>query len=331
MKNFLKQDGVIAPFIMQNMSKILKVKWLLILLMFLFVSSVEAKRNVEVMQQEKVDLEHEQMIDEWEEEGIFQDSIHFSCDTFTMLSFMKDFQSVKAGFPADSLFRIQWDSLKINPYNVCIDSLPDSFRVNCRPFVAPNTNVITSEFGERWGRFHAGIDSRVVIGDTIRAVFDGKVRITRVGMRKKGYGYFVLVRHNNGFETLYAHLSKVLVTPNQDVKAGEAIGLGGNTGRSTGPHLHFEIRFLGNPINPRKIVNFDTNELIADTFIVDKKSSFKEYIDFINSPIKYHRIKSGDTLGGIARRYRTTVSRLCRLNGIKSTTILRIGRRLRVY
>ena len=318
-------------FIMLNMNKISILKVLSFSFFLFSFLSVSAKRVENKMQYESSISEQEQIIDELEEEEEIQDSIRFSCDTISMLSFMEDVMLGEADFPSDSIFRVEWDSLRINPYKVCIDSLPDSFRVDCRGFYPPNINVITSEFGQRWGRFHAGIDSRLTVGDTIRSAFDGKVRITRVGMRKKGYGYFVLVRHENGFETLYAHLSKVLVKPNQIVKAGEAIGLGGNTGRSTGPHLHFEIRFLGNPINPRRIVNFDTNELIADTFLVDKKSSFKEYIDFVNSPIKYHKVRSGDTLGAIARKYRTTVGRLCRLNGIKSTTILRIGRRLRVY
>lgn len=316
---------------MLNMNKFTILK---VFSFFFFAFSflpTSAKKEENLMQYETAISEQEQVIDESDEEDLIQDSITISCDTLSMLSFMEDVMLGELGFPSDSIFKIEWDSLKINPYKVCIDSLPDSFRVDCRGFYPPNINVITSEFGQRWGRFHAGIDSRLTIGDTIRSAFDGKVRITRVGMRKKGYGYFVLVRHENGFETLYAHLSKVLVNPNQIVKAGEAIGLGGNTGRSTGPHLHFEIRFLGNPINPRRIVNFETNELIADTFVIDKKSSFKEYIDFINSPIQYHKVRSGDTLGAIARKYHTTVSRLCRLNGIKSTTILRIGRRLRVY
>lgn len=239
---------------------------------------------------------------------------------------------IRDSIPCDSMYHGLWDTTRVNPYRIAIDSLPDSFLVDCRGFYPPNINVVTSECGERWGRFHAGTDMRLTIGDTIRAAFDGKVRVTRSTMRKKGYGYFVMIRHNNGLETLYGHLSKVLVKTNQVVKSGEAIGLGGNTGRSTGPHLHFEFRYLGNPINPRKILDItDTTMTVkADTYLVERKASFKEFNDYLHSPIKYYKIKPGDNLGRIAKKYHTTVSRLCKLNKIKSTTILRVGRKIRV-
>lgn len=239
---------------------------------------------------------------------------------------------VRDTIPCDSMYHGIWDVTRVNPYRISIDSVPDSFMVDCRGFYPPNINVVTSECGERWGRFHAGTDMRLKIGDTIRSAFDGKVRITRSTMRKKGYGYFVMIRHKNGLETLYGHLSKVLVNTNQEVKAGDVIGLGGNTGRSTGPHLHFEFRYLGNPINPRKILDISDSSMVvkADTYLVERKVSFKEFNDYLHSPIKYYKIKQGDNLGRIAKKYHTTVSRLCKLNKIKSTTILRVGRRIRV-
>lgn len=239
---------------------------------------------------------------------------------------------IRDSIPCDSMYHGIWDVTRVNPYRISIDSVPDSFMVDCRGFYPPNINVVTSECGERWGRFHAGTDMRLKIGDTIRSAFDGKVRITRSAMRKKGYGYFVMIRHKNGLETLYGHLSKVLVNTNQEVKAGDVIGLGGNTGRSTGPHLHFEFRYLGNPINPRKILDISDSSMVvkADTYLVERKVSFKEFNDYLHSPIKYYKIKQGDNLGRIAKKYHTTVSRLCKLNKIKSTTILRVGRRIRV-
>ncbi len=239
---------------------------------------------------------------------------------------------IRDSIPCDSMYHGIWDVTRVNPYRISIDSVPDSFMVDCRGFYPPNINVVTSECGERWGRFHAGTDMRLKIGDTIRSAFDGKVRITRSTMRKKGYGYFVMIRHKNGLETLYGHLSKVLVNTNQEVKAGDVIGLGGNTGRSTGPHLHFEFRYLGNPINPRKILDISDSSMVvkADTYLVERKVSFKEFNDYLHSPIKYYKIKQGDNLGRIAKKYHTTVSRLCKLNKIKSTTILRVGRRIRV-
>ena len=242
--------------------------------------------------------------------------------------------------PADSLknekvvavYRRGWDSTRVNPYRLPIDSIKDTFVVDCRGFYPPNVNVVTSECGERWGRFHAGTDMRLKIGDSVYAAFDGKVRIARTGSKKKGYGYYVMLQHANGIETLYAHLSKVLVRVNHDVKAGDVIGLGGNTGRSTGPHLHFEIRYLGNPINVRNFLEIkpDTMYMKSDSYTIRPKESFMEFYKFLHSPAVYYKVRPGDNLGRIARRYHTTVSKLCKLNRIKSTTILRVGRRLRV-
>lgn len=233
--------------------------------------------------------------------------------------------------PSDSLYGL-WDNTMVNPYKVSIDSLVDSFVVNCTEYVHPNENVVTSDFGPRWGHFHAGIDLRLNTGDSVKCAFSGKVRIARANknFRRKGYGYFVVVRHENGLETLYGHLSKVLVKPDQIVRAGEIIGLGGNTGRSTGPHLHFETRYLGNPINPRKLIDFDNYVILNDCYVISKKESFKEFNDYLHSPARYYTIRKGDNLGKIARKNHTSVSRLCKLNGIKSTTTLRVGRKIRV-
>lgn len=248
--------------------------------------------------------------------------------------------ATELSLPVDSLsdslvvriYRSGWDSMRVNPYRFPLDSIKDTFVVDCKGFTPPHINVVTSECGERWGRFHAGTDMRLTVGDTIRSAFKGKVRIAKYGHRKKGYGYYVMVQHENGLETLYAHLSKILVKNNQDVESGEPIGLGGNTGRSTGPHLHFEFRFLGNPINTRNLLEIqpDTMYLKDSIYVVRPKESFKEFYNYLHSPIKYYRVRQGDYLGKIARKYHTTVSRLCRLNRITPNTILRIGRRLRV-
>lgn len=283
-------------------------------------------QDIEVMETDSLS-EGDETLDEDVSGTISMDSA--SVKSFTSLSLPVDSLSDSL---VVAIYRSGWDSTRVNPYHFPIDSIKDTFVVDCRGFYPPNINVVTSECGERWGRFHAGTDMRLAIGDSIHAAFDGKVRITRVGARKKGYGYFVLIQHPNGLETLYAHMSKILVHNNQDVKAGDVIGLGGNTGRSTGPHLHFEFRFLGNPINTRNLLEItpDTMYMKADTYTVSKKESFKEFYNYLHSPAQYYKIRQGDNLGRIARRYHTTVSRLCKLNHIKSTTILRVGRRLRV-
>ena len=294
--------------------------------LFAFLPMTISAQEVEVAETDSVSSADDSLDEDLE--SISMDSA--SVKSYTTLSLPIDSLS-------DSLvvavYRSGWDSARVNPYRFPIDSIRDSFVVDCRGFYPPNINVVTSECGERWGRFHAGTDMRLTIGDTSRAAFDGKVRLTRSNSsKKKGYGYFVMIQHANGLETLYAHLSKVLVKNNQNVKAGEPIGLGGNTGRSTGPHLHFEFRFLGNPINTRNLLEItpDTMYMKADTYTITKKGSFKEFYAFLHSPAVYHKVRSGDCLGKIARRYHTTVKQLCRLNHIKPNTTLRIGRRLRV-
>lgn len=149
--------------------------------------------------------------------------------------------------------------------------VPANFKVDLRGFCMPTpSRVVTSKFGPRWRRLHAGLDIKVYIGDTIRAAFDGKIRITNYDRR--GYGYHVVIRHPNGLETLYGHLSKILVKPDAVVKAGDVIGLGGNTGRSYGSHLHFETRLLGQPINPAFMFDFEKQDVTGDFYVCNNKA-----------------------------------------------------------
>lgn len=144
-------------------------------------------------------------------------------------------------------------------------TLPDVYKIDLRGFCMPTpSRVVTSNFGHRWGRAHKGLDIKVYIGDTIRSAFAGKVRI--VGYDGRGYGKYVVIRHNNGLETYYGHLSKQMVSKNQNVKAGEPIALGGNTGRSTGSHLHFETRLCGVAINPALLFDFANQDVTGDFY-----------------------------------------------------------------
>lgn len=144
--------------------------------------------------------------------------------------------------------------------------VPSNYKVDLSGFCMPTpSRQVTSPFGQRWGRLHAGLDIKVYIGDTIRAAFDGKVRITQY--QASGYGYYVVIRHTNGLETVYGHLSKIITKENQIVKAGDVIGLGGNTGRSTGSHLHFETRLCGTPINPALMFDFPNQDVTSNTFV----------------------------------------------------------------
>ena len=172
--------------------------------------------------------------------------------------------------PSADLYQ-DWD----NRYAHKATALPDSFRINLRGFCMPTpSRVITSNFGPRWGRQHKGLDIKVYIGDTIRAAFSGKVRVVRY--EAKGYGNYVVIRHNNGLETIYGHLSKHLVRENQTVRAGDPIGLGGNTGRSTGSHLHFETRLCGVALNPALFFDFRNQDVTGDYYVFRRSTMDRE-------------------------------------------------------
>lgn len=192
---------------------------------------------------------------------------------------------------------------------------------------------ITSRYKYRHGRHHNGIDLDLQTGDTVYAVWSGKIRYSQYN--DGGFGNLVVVRHHNGLETFYAHLSKLIVVPNQYVKAGDPIGLGGNTGNSYGSHLHFEVRFYDIPMDPENVIDFENGICKNENLFIHKDlfrpSSYNVASNYSSpSSRKYYRIRSGDTLSEIARRYSTSVSNLCRLNGIRQTTVLQIGRNLRV-
>jgi murein DD-endopeptidase MepM/ murein hydrolase activator NlpD len=219
-------------------------------------------------------------------------------------------------------------------------------------FSMPVPGVKTSPFGPRWGRNHNGVDLNLNVGDTVVSAWAGKVRYAK--FNEGGFGNLVIVRHYNGLETYYAHLSKLLVQPNDEVKAGDVLGLGGNTGHSFGPHLHFEVRFFDTPINPEVFIDVVKKELKVSKLYIHKSlfSPESKPIEYVAPPKKeeiakknpptkpkptvkketvvYYKVKSGDNLSKIASRYGTTVSALCKLNGIKPSTPLQIGRSLRV-
>lgn len=225
-----------------------------------------------------------------------------------------------------------WDSKKVNPYKMDGAKFKDTVEL---PLFYKNPDLkwsmpiskghITSPFGLRRWRWHYGSDLRLKIGDSVRVAFDGIVRVAHYD--RYGYGNYVLVRHYNGLETLYGHFKKRLAKVGDVVKAGDVIGLGGNTGRSSAPHLHFEVRYEGNAINPIKLFDFENDSLMSDTLVVNNESF--AYLKEARK-IRYHRIRRGDTLSHISYKYGISINRICRLNRISRKTILRIGRRLRI-
>jgi murein DD-endopeptidase MepM/ murein hydrolase activator NlpD len=217
-----------------------------------------------------------------------------------------------------------------------------------------DSRVLTSNFGARWGRQHKGLDIKVYIGDTIRAAFSGKIRIVKY--EPKGYGKYVVIRHHNGLETIYGHMSKHLVVENQEVKAGDPIGLGGNTGRSTGSHLHFETRLCGVALNPALLFDFRNQDVVGD-FYMFRRSKYAaesamatrlrgvggvtagdndqdDELEIATAPrtssnVHFHKVKKGDTLQAIARKHHTTIAKLCELNHIGKNIRLRPGQILK--
>ena len=257
--------------------------------------------------------------------------------------------------PASELYE-DWN----NTYAHKATEVPDSFRINLKHFCMPTqSRVVTSNFGPRWGRQHKGLDIKVYIGDTIRAAFSGKVCIVRY--EAAGYGKYIVIRHPNGLETIYGHLSKQLVDENQEVRAGDVIGLGGNTGRSTGSHLHFETRLCGVALNPALMFDFRNQDVTGDFYTYNKRTYDRESREATAARGKignggytrdevlggtgsdnilaqtgaaeaeklYHKVQSGETLSSIAAKRGVTIDQLCRLNHIRKNMKIKKGMILR--
>ena len=266
----------------------------------------------------------------------------------------------------DAVFTECWDTRSVNPYRQSPDALPDQFSIwivdSLDSYCCPYKTTPRSLFGYRHGRRHQGIDLPLSTGTPIAAAFDGKVRISDY---VSGYGNLVVLRHANGLETFYAHLSEAKVRSGDWVSAGDIIGLGGSTGRSTGPHLHFETRYRGAAFDPSWLIDFQTGTLRhrllkVRNWYFNPNQRYVQNVDDEDEIFrtdeedraraeeqakkdaaarakaeaaaqKYHTIRSGDTLSGIAKRYRTTVKRICQLNpGLTEKTVLKLGRRIRV-
>lgn len=256
------------------------------------------------------------------------------------------------------LFSKNWSTSEINPYQHPLDSLPETWSLwlvdSLSSYHAPSTGRISSNFGIRHGRRHQGIDLSISSGTPLYAVFDGKVRLATA---KNGYGNLVVIRHDNGLETFYGHMSRYDVKPGDVVHAGDVIGLSGNTGRSTGPHLHFETRCHGLAFDPQRIIDFSNGNLKQRMMVLkrryfDSSSRYDQNFDeeFLlveddaralaeyrkkqeeaaRKAMVWYKVKSGDNLGAIARRYHTTVNTLVRLNHLKNANSIRIGQNLRI-
>lgn len=255
--------------------------------------------------------------------------------------------------PAADLYD-EWN----NVYAHKAKNVPDSFRISLRNFCMPTVSrVVTSNFGSRWGRQHKGIDIKVYIGDTIRAAFSGKVRMVKYN--PGGYGKYIVIRHPNGLETIYGHLSKQLVSEDQEVRAGDVIGLGGNTGRSTGSHLHFETRLCGLALNPALMFDFRNQDVVGYYYVFNSRTHDRESIaanelrgkignggytreqvvgegyasaakvETISHEKLYHKVAKGETLSVISKKRGVSIDQICKLNHIRKNIKIKPGMILR--
>jgi len=253
-------------------------------------------------------------------------------------------------FPSHDLYA-SWDTTSAHPYNFYESFKMDSVELTlCLEgdggFSMPFKGGITSDFGWRKYRPHYGTDIDLETGDQVVASFDGMVRMAKYYY---GYGNCIIIRHNNGLETVYGHLSKILVDVGQKITAGSIIGLGGNTGRSFGSHLHFEMRYLGQALDTEDFIDYTKGELKSNCFTLRKADVENKYdLRALHSRHKrdvgltrgstsgklakggIYKIRSGDTLGAIAKRNHTTVKSLCKKNGLKPTSVLRLGQKLKI-
>lgn len=287
--------------------------------------------------------------------------------TFTLL-IITTFTLQAQPYPASQYYKESWNSTNTRPGSLLTTGtyiLPLSTEgENYFMFPCVKSTKIISPYGPRGGRMHTGVDLKQNLGDSIVAAWDGVVRMAKESYY--GYGKLVVIRHANGLETFYAHLSKLCVKENQQVKAGELIGLAGRTGRATTEHLHFETRFLYESFNPTTIIDVPNRKLVSDTLSIRNKrfkaggtpaimvaavqeeslsDLFEDFSDTTatntaitpkpapaTAPVKktYHIVVQGDSLYKISKRYGVSISRLCQLNNMKESDILSLGRKIKL-
>ena len=239
-----------------------------------------------------------------------------------------------------------WNTTVYNPYRHVSVEFPIALKFDDSTYASPigRNKVVTSRYGWRWGRAHKGIDIDLVTGDSVFAMFDGVVRFARYN---SGHGRTVIVRHYNGLETVYAHLSRYAVKANDSVKKGQYIGKGGATGNARGSHLHLVVNYKGNSINPEYLFTFDSlNTVRAKELWVTHKwtrpglhsskrqsklellASRDEAMESLKKIKKTYVVRRGDTLSRIARKNNVSITSICKSNYIKRNSVLRVGQKL---
>ena len=276
-----------------------------------------------------------------------EDTVKFVINQESLLDLSETPDTNQILFPSHDLYS-SWDSNTAHPYNFDKDFKSDSVVLTLiesddNNFVLPFRGTLTSLFGWRKYRPHYGTDIDLETGDEVVSAFDGMVRLAKY---YQGYGNCVIIRHNNGLETVYAHLSRILVESGQKLDAGSVIGLGGNTGHSFGSHLHFEIRYLGQALDTQDFIDYQNGILKSNTFVLRKSDVENKYdlralhtrhkhdVGIVKSKkdhiYGYYKVKSGDTLFRIAKLKKTNIKALCRKNGLRVNSKLRVGQRIKI-
>lgn len=305
---------------------------------YLFDESPQDKENEQIdrenLLQRPVNTPNDVAEDEEEDHGIITPHYALSQQDDPGTDSEED---ILMAFDPAQLHALKMDISEMTPVEV---KLTDAENGKFFVFPTPEYARPSSHFGPRRRRFHYGLDLAMPTGEPIYAAFDGVVRFSKYN---SSYGNLIVIRHDNGLETYYAHLSKRHVTPGTRVKAGEEIGLCGNTGRSRGSHLHFEIRYKGNAINPENVISCETRTLLAPTITLNKNSfnkvakpgyanntSGRSSVGNYSKGGKYYKVRTGDTLSRIAKRNGTTIAKLCKLNNMKQNAVIRPGQTIRL-
>ena len=305
---------------------------------YLFDESPQDKENEQIdrenLLQRPVNTPNDVAEDEEEDHGIITPHYALSQQDDPGTDSEED---ILMAFDPAQLHALKMDISEMTPVEV---KLTDAENGKFFVFPTPEYARPSSHFGPRRRRFHYGLDLAMPTGEPIYAAFDGVVRFSKYN---SSYGNLIVIRHDNGLETYYAHLSKRHVTPGTRVKAGEEIGLCGNTGRSRGSHLHFEIRYKGNAINPENVISCETRTLLSPTITLNKNSfnkvakpgyanntSGRSSVGNYSKGGKYYKVRTGDTLSRIAKRNGTTIAKLCKLNNMKQNAVIRPGQTIRL-
>ncbi len=189
--------------------------------------------------------------------------------------------------------------------------------------------LIGSPYGIRSHRLHRGVDVNVIKDEPVVAAYPGEVTMSRYN--KGGYGHYVLIKHPNGIETLYAHLSKRLLSVGDKVFPGDIVGLAGNSGRSSAAHLHFEIRYSEVNIDPTTVIDFPhwTLQPGVDKFSMKKARNDHRKIQAQLRNYNFYVVQAGDSQGDVANWFNISIESLCRINDLKPGAPLKAGQKLR--